>query len=351
MKNGDICHNDWFIGTVPDRKKGHPVFLFYRKISWKGGMNMAEKDIAEKLLEEHNDVFADIFNVLLFKKDFVNPEELSDAPTEFHYWTKDQKGCRELRRDVAKLLRKNGKPVAILCIENQTCIDKSMPFRTQEYNSATYMMQIKNKKETPLPVITIVLYFGKRKWKPPFDIKEVISKGQDIPEEIMTQIPSYEMNLIEIAFLPENIIKKFTSDFGIIADFLVNTRENADSYIPSKKEILHLKELLFFMEVITDDSRFGTLFYEIACKQKGAVSMCELLDLYWNRGKNAGNAEGRIEGRSEGRVSMLVSYLQNSNDNPEALANTFKLLGATSAEISEAKRIYNESKKETITSV
>lgn len=108
-------------------------------------------------------------------------------------------------------------------------------------------------------------------------------------------------------------------------------------------EILHLKELLFFMEVITDDSRFGTLFYELACKQKGAVSMCELLDLYWDRGKNAGNVEGR--------VSMLVSYLQNSNDNPEALANTFKLLGATPAEISEAKRIYNESKKETITPV
>lgn len=284
---------------------------------------MAAKDIAEKLLEEHNDVFADIFNVLLFKKDFVNPEELSDAPTEFHYWTKDQKGCRELRRDVAKLLSKNGKPVAILCIENQ--------------------MQIKNKKETPLPVITMVLYFGKRKWKTPFDIKEVISKGQDIPEEIMTQITSYTMNLVEVAFLPTDIRKNFISDFGIIADFLAETRVNADTYIPSKKEILHLKELLFFMEVITDDSRFGTLFYELACKQKGAVSMCELLDLYWDRGKNAGNVEGR--------VSMLVSYLQNSNDNPEALANTFKLLGATPAEISEAKRIYNESKKETITPV
>ena len=308
---------------------------------------MAAKDIAEKLLEEHNDVFADIFNVLLFEKDFVKPEELSDAPTEFHYWTKDQKGCRELRRDVAKLLRKNGKPVAILCIENQTCVDKTMPFRTQEYNSATYMMQIKNKKEIPLPVITIVLYFGKRKWKKPFDIKEAISKDHDIPEEIMKQIPSYEMNLVEVAFLPKDIRKNFTSDFGIIADFLVEAKENADTYIPSKKEILHLKELLYFMEVITDDSRFGTLFYELACKQKGAVSMCELLDLYWDKAKNAGNAEGR----SEGRISMLVSYLQNSNDNPEALANTFKLLGATPAEISEAKRIYNESKKETITSV
>ena len=159
----------------------------------------------------------------------------------------------------------------------------------------------------------------------------------------MTQITSYTMNFVEVAFLPTDIRKHFISDFGIIADFLAETRVNVDTYIPSKKEILHLKELLFFMEVITDDSRFGTLFYELACKQKGAVSMCELLDLYWDRGKNAGNVEGR--------VSMLVSYLQNSSDNPEVLANTFKLLGATPAEISEAKRIYNESKKETITPV
>lgn len=91
--------------------------------------------------------------------------------------------------------------------------------------------------------------------------------------------------------------------------------------------------------------------YELACKQKGAVSMCDLLDLYWDRGKNAGNVEGRIEGRSEGRISMLVSYLQNSKDTPEVLENTFKLLGATPSEISEARRIYNESKKETITPV
>ena len=48
---------------------------------------------------------------------------------------------------------------------------------------------------------------------------------------------------------------------------------------------------------------------------------------------------------------MLVSYLQNRKDTPEVLENTFKLLGATPSEISEARRIYNESKKETITPV
>ena len=246
---------------------------------------MAAKDIAEKLLEEHNDVFADIFNVLLFKKDFVNPEELSDAPTEFHYWTKDQKGCRELRRDVAKLLSKNGKPVAILCIENQTCIDKTMPFRTQEYNSATYMMQIKNKKETPLPVITMVLYFGKRKWKTPFDIKEVISKGQDIPEEIMTQITSYTMNLVEVAFLPTDIRKNFISDFGIIADYFVKRRKGYKN-IENHKPIKHVDEMLKFMEIFAEDERFLKLNLEK--KKKGAITMCTILDAAEERGVNRG---------------------------------------------------------------
>ena len=36
---------------------------------------MGEKDIAEKVLEDYNDVFADIVNVLLFQGDqIVKPE-------------------------------------------------------------------------------------------------------------------------------------------------------------------------------------------------------------------------------------------------------------------------------------
>ena len=162
---------------------------------------MAKKDIAAKVLEKNNDVFADILNVAFFKKDYVKPEELSEAPTEFYYWTQDKEGCRDLRRDVAKVLSKNGKPVAIICIENQSCIDKTMPFRVQEYDGATYLMQLKNSNELPLPVITIVLYFGKRKWRAPLIIKDAISKEHDIPEEISEHIPYYQMNLIEVVLI------------------------------------------------------------------------------------------------------------------------------------------------------
>lgn len=54
--------------------------------------------------------------------------------------------------------------------------------------------------------------------------------------------------------------------------------------------------------------------------------MCELLNLYWDEGKD--------EGRNEGRVNMLLSYLKNSpNTNPDDSEKTFKLLGATQKEM------------------
>ena len=41
---------------------------------------MAEKDIAEKILEAYSDVFADIVNVLLFQgRQFVKEDELEEA--------------------------------------------------------------------------------------------------------------------------------------------------------------------------------------------------------------------------------------------------------------------------------
>lgn len=38
---------------------------------------MAEKDLVEKKLEDHNDVFADIWNTLLFGKKVLLEEKLS----------------------------------------------------------------------------------------------------------------------------------------------------------------------------------------------------------------------------------------------------------------------------------
>lgn len=67
---------------------------------------MAEKDIAEKILEDYPDVFADIVNGLLFNGEpVIKPEELEDSKIQSAY--RAEGGLHELERDVAKRWKKN----------------------------------------------------------------------------------------------------------------------------------------------------------------------------------------------------------------------------------------------------
>lgn len=62
---------------------------------------MAEKDLSDKKIEDYNDVFADIYNTLLFGKEYLNPDWLKTGPTESIYKT-DKKDLNEQRRDILK---------------------------------------------------------------------------------------------------------------------------------------------------------------------------------------------------------------------------------------------------------
>ena len=65
---------------------------------------MAEKDLSEKLLEEYDDVFADIVNVLLFNgKREVKEEELAETGTESQYKA-DDSVMHAQERDVGEVL-------------------------------------------------------------------------------------------------------------------------------------------------------------------------------------------------------------------------------------------------------
>mgnify|MGYP002800005178 CR=1 FL=1 len=89
---------------------------------------MGQQDMSEKLLEDYNDVFADIVNVLLFDgKELVKPEELADAQPYSQYKADDGK-LHEQERDVAKYWRKGNMTIALCGIENQTRVDNGLYF-------------------------------------------------------------------------------------------------------------------------------------------------------------------------------------------------------------------------------
>ena len=256
---------------------------------------MGEKDITEKILEDHNDVFADIINGLLFDGvQEIKPEALENTTVHAQYKAEDDK-VHELERDIAKYWKEEKVELAICGIENQSKVEKNMPFRIVGYDGAAYRSQLQQERKKMLPVVTIVLYFGTdRHWNSRKKIKELM----EIPRCLDMYVNDYQMHVFEVAWLTEEQISRFHSDFKVVANFFVQKRKNRD-YIPDDPtEIRHVDEVLKLLKVMTGDRRYEEIFR----KKKGVRSMCDVAERLEKMGIVKGIEIGRLEGKEEGKV-------------------------------------------------
>ena len=254
---------------------------------------MGQKDITEKLLEDYNDVFADIINGLIFKgEQRILQESLENAKVHSQYKAEDGK-VHELERDVIKYWKEKKVELAICGIENQSNVKKYMPFRIIGYDGAAYRSQLLENRKEILPVMTIVLYFGTdHHWYGKKNIKGLMK----IPEGLEEYINDYEMKVFEIAWLTEAEIDRFHSDFKIVANFFVQKRKNKN-YIPDDPtEIRHVDEVLKLLQVMTGDERYLTIFQE----KKGVRSMCDVAERLEKMGIEKGLKQGIGEGIKQG---------------------------------------------------
>ena len=105
---------------------------------------MGEKDIAEKILLAHNDVFSDIVNVLLFGgQEVIRENDLEDQTTGSAY--KADGKLHEIDRDVAKRWKSGNLRLACMGFENQTSSDSDMPLRVIAYDGMEYRAQLLKK--------------------------------------------------------------------------------------------------------------------------------------------------------------------------------------------------------------
>ncbi|MBQ7416989.1 MAG: Rpn family recombination-promoting nuclease/putative transposase, partial [Acidaminococcaceae bacterium] len=191
---------------------------------------MGEKDIAEKILEDYPDVFADIVNGFLFDgEEVIKPEELEDMPGRSAY--RAEKKLHDMERDVAKRWKKNDIRIACVGFENQTAPDPLMVLRVLGYDGAEYRAQClkENEDKPPYPVITLVLYFGcERRWTEAKTLNEAVN----VPELFKPYITNTKINVFEVAWLEEDQVRRFKSDFRIVADYFVQKRKTG-AYIAS----------------------------------------------------------------------------------------------------------------------
>ena len=285
---------------------------------------VSEKDFEEKRLEDFDDVFADILNVLLFKGiQRVAEDDLESGMTRSAY--KIEEKYAEQERDVKKYWKNGQVRIAVYGLENQTGEDQDFIFRDFGYDGAEYRDQVRRRNEIrkqnakllseasdkstvklqPVPdfypVVTLVLYFGDVHWKSSLNLKDHLK----IPEGLEEYVSDYKAHLFEIAFLPDEQVRMFKSDFRYVAEYFVASRKKKEGLTPeftiTLDHLKHVEEFIELMNAITNSSRFSSLPKLI--KERGGDNMMTILfDEAEARGEARGKAIGEARGKAIGEI-------------------------------------------------
>ena len=262
---------------------------------------MGEKDLTEKILEDYNDIFADIVNVLVFKgKQRIKPEDLETGAVHSQYRSDTSGTLHEQERDVVKYW-KNGKVKLAICgLENQTAVEPKMPLRVFGYEGASYRGQLEEKHT--VPVITLVLYFGNEHWNAGKHLKDLL----DIPQGMEEYVNDLKINVFEIAWLTDEQISMFKSDFKIVANFFVKKRRNKNYNTDDKKQISKSDAVLKMLSAVTGDVKYEN----IPSDGKGKVNnMCEVAE--------------RLT--QQGREEMVYEFVGNKTITPQQGADALNI--------------------------
>ncbi len=281
---------------------------------------MCEKDITEKNLEAWNDVFADIVNVLLFKGKRLIKENDLETDTKDSMFKMDGK-IHEQERDVSKFWKNGEIRISILGFENQTAPDKDMPLRVISYDGASYKQQLLDKKaKQRYPVTTIVLYFGtEEEWSTPKNLLGCFK----VPDELKPFVNDYKINVFNIAWLSDETIDLFQSDFKFVAKYFQTVRLKRD-YKGSNEEIRHVDALLKMLSVLTGDKSYVELYNKGNLKEGGVT-----MDGFIEKIKN----EGRLEGKSELIRKMLDTKLATEQQIADLLKISVKEVKKIAAKV------------------
>lgn len=289
---------------------------------------MGQKDKASKFLEAYNDVFADIFNVLVFDDNYIDVTGLSSEDSETQSFGYDG-NLHSSFRDCIKRYHNSNLICVSLGIENQTTVDNTMPVRMMGYDYNTYMRQLQNENFIS-PVLSLVLYFGENEWETPLSLTDMMTEVDDV---VLSKVNDYPIQIVNMRRLTPELCNRFQSDFSVIADFFAG--QDNDDYYPVDRPIRHTEAVLHFLSVFTGDARYRDITKDVLeDEQKGQViSLCKVIDRFEQKGIEKGIEKGIKQGIKQGVEQGLETGLKT-------LVSTLKSLLLSFDDIYEKVMLY-----------
>lgn len=272
---------------------------------------MATKDTTQKRLEDFEDIFADISNVLLYDgEDVIKENELETVTVKDTYTVEQQ--IHEVERDVAKRWRHHSLHISLIGLENQTDTDYKMPLRVICYDGASYRAQLNaEESKKTYPVITLVLYMGTEKhWTAPKQLTDCFKYD----ERLSKFISNYKINVVELAWLSDEQIMKFKTEFRNFVELLRDTRlGRKPQYSPI--QLKHVHELLQLMRVMSGNDEYEQLLKQTTnnLKQKklkgDEITMKKIVSLGFDEARAEARAAGLAEGEAQEKFATAKRML------------------------------------------
>ena len=284
---------------------------------------MGKNDIYMKRYLSDKRRFADLFNAVIYRgEEIFTSEEMREINGTSEVVLKEQNGKERsvhVYRDIM-METSTGEKVVLLAVENQEEIHYSMPVRGMLYDALNYTEQVEqmtkeNKDKKRLkgsgeflsgirkcdklaPVITLVFYYGSKKWDGSKDIHGLLDLPQDMYGNWGDLIPNYRINLIDVNELAQN--NSFKTDLQWIIGMLQykDDKKALQKYINEHDD--------FFRKIDGDtlgaaNALLGSRLVPKEDEQeKGEINMCKALDDLYQDGVNEGVSQGLRQGREQG---------------------------------------------------
>lgn len=271
---------------------------------------MAQKDILEKILLSHADVFADCENTFAYKgEQRLRAEDMHPAPTESFYRGRD--GMHNQFSDVSSYLMKDGEIRMQYIIGNETGLEGRQVLRKASYQGGVYRSQLESGKPV-YPVIGMVLDWTQKGTRIPRSLHELLQR-EGVSTDDLARVDDVKLEVYHMNNLSEEVRRRFTSDMGFVADYLneggFESRRN--------QKIVHPEALCEMMAELTGDRRFTDLVEELLERQKEGKEtvMCEYIDMLEARGEARGIKIGEATG--ENRLADLIQILVHEKNYKE----------------------------------
>lgn len=272
---------------------------------------MGTKDTTQKRLEDFEDIFADISNVLLYDgEDVIKENELETITAKDTYTVEKQ--IHEVERDVAKRWKHHSLHISLIGLENQTDPDCKMPMRVICYDGASYRAQLNaEESKKTYPVITLVLYMGtEKRWTAPKQLTDCFKYD----ERLGKFISNYTINVVELAWLSDEQIMKFKTEFRNFVELLRDTRlGRKPQYSPI--QLKHVHELLQLMRVMSGNDEYEQLLNQTTNnlkqnKLKGdELTMKKIVSLGFDEARAEAMAEGLAKGEAQEKFATAKRML------------------------------------------